>query len=292
MGSYDGAEICELVGLYILHKLGEKYGKERIGLYRDDGLACFKNTSGPEVERIRKAFIKLFKNEFSLNIVSDANIKVVNFLDLTLNLSTGKYEPYNKPDKKPLYINVKSNHPPNIIKNLPESISRRINKLSSDKTVFNNSKELFNNALFNSGFDHKIKFQPLTESKDLSRDKNRGRKIVWFNPPYSCNVATNIGKKFLLLLDKHFPKPHKLSKVFNRNNVKVSYSSMPNFASIINSHNKKILNENIAKPTSASCNCRVKASCPLDGNCLQSSLVYICKVATPKLQITTPTTSV
>ena len=82
MGSYDGAEYCELVGLYILHKLGEKYGKERIGLYRDDGLACFENTSGPEVEKIRKAFIKLFKNEFSLNIVSDANIKVVNFLGL------------------------------------------------------------------------------------------------------------------------------------------------------------------------------------------------------------------
>ena len=58
---------------------------------------------------------------------------------------------------------------------------------------------------------------------------------------------------------------------------------MPNFASIINSHNKKILNENIAKPTSASCNPRVNASCPLDGNCLQPSLVYICKAATPKI---------
>ena len=39
MGSYDGADICELFGLYILHKLGGKYGKIRIGLYRDDGLA-------------------------------------------------------------------------------------------------------------------------------------------------------------------------------------------------------------------------------------------------------------
>ena len=58
---------------------------------------------------------------------------------------------------------------------------------------------------------------------------------------------------------------------------------MPNFASKTNSHNKKILNENIAKPTSASCKCRVKASCPLDGSCLQSSLVYICKTATPKI---------
>ncbi len=39
MGSYDGAEICELVGLFILNKLGQKFGKENIGLYRDDGLA-------------------------------------------------------------------------------------------------------------------------------------------------------------------------------------------------------------------------------------------------------------
>ena len=97
---------------------------------------------------------------------------------------------------------MNSNHPPNIIKNLPKSISRRVNKLSSDKTVFNNSKVLFNSTLSNSGFDHKIKFQPLTENKDRSLNKNRGQKTAWFNPPYSCNVATNI--KFLLLLDKHF----------------------------------------------------------------------------------------
>ena len=68
------------------------------------------------------------------------------------------------------------------LKNLPESISQRINKLSSDKTVFNNSKKLFNNALSNSEFDHKIKFYPLTENKDRSRNKNRGRKIHGSTP--------------------------------------------------------------------------------------------------------------
>ena len=169
-------------------------------------------------------------NEF--NIVSETNIKVVNFLDLTLNLSTGKYKPNNKPDIKPIYINVNSNHPPHIIKNLPENISRRINKVSSDKTVLKNSRKLFKNTLSNSGFYYIITFQLLAKNKDRSRNKNRGRKIVSFNPSYSCNVATNIGKKLLLLLDKHFPKAHKLSKVFNRNNVKVncsSMSSMPNF---------------------------------------------------------------
>ena len=39
MGSYDGAEICELVGLYILNKISAIFGKNRVGLYRDDGLA-------------------------------------------------------------------------------------------------------------------------------------------------------------------------------------------------------------------------------------------------------------
>ena len=45
MGSFDGTELCELVGLCILHILGGKYAKHRIGLYRDDGLACFGHTS-------------------------------------------------------------------------------------------------------------------------------------------------------------------------------------------------------------------------------------------------------
>ena len=68
MGGFDGAQLCELVDLYILHILGEKYGKHRIGLYRDDGLACFGYTSGPQADRIRKDFIKIFKGDFDLSI--------------------------------------------------------------------------------------------------------------------------------------------------------------------------------------------------------------------------------
>ena len=116
--SFDGAELCKLVGLYILHILGEKYGKHRIGLYRDDGLACFGYTSGPQADRIRKDFIKIFKEDFDLSITCETNLKAVNFLDETLNLTTGKYQPYNKPDNNSLYIDIFSNHPPNKIKNL------------------------------------------------------------------------------------------------------------------------------------------------------------------------------
>ena len=42
MGSFAGKEICEIVGVYILNVLREKYGKERVGLCRDNSLVNFK----------------------------------------------------------------------------------------------------------------------------------------------------------------------------------------------------------------------------------------------------------
>ena len=134
MGSFDSAEICDLLGLYILYILSTKYGRNLTGIYRDDGLACFKNVSDSQVDRIRKDFINIFRKEFQLSIVCETNFKIVNFLDVTLDITTGKYKPYNKPGNIPLYIKIESSHPPNIIKNLPKSISRHINKLSSDKS--------------------------------------------------------------------------------------------------------------------------------------------------------------
>ena len=56
MGAYDGAEVCELVGTFLLYTLAQKYPKENMGLYRDDGLSEFKDTSGPKNERIKKDF--------------------------------------------------------------------------------------------------------------------------------------------------------------------------------------------------------------------------------------------
>ena len=89
----------------------------------------------------------------------ESNLKAVNFLDRSLNLTSGKYQPYNKPSNNPLYINILSNYPPNIIKNLPDNISKRINNLSANETTFNKSKDLYNNALVESGFEYKIIFQ-------------------------------------------------------------------------------------------------------------------------------------
>ena len=91
------------------------------------------------------------------------------------------------------------------------------------------------------------------------------------------NVETNIGKTFLKLIDKHFPKTNKFHKIFNRNNVKVSYSCLPNFANIIKSHNNRILSEEKTQDQ-PKCNCRQKDTCPLEGHCLDKELIYQCNL--------------
>ena len=53
------------------------------------------------------------------------------------------------------------------------------------------------------------------------------RNIIWFNLPFNKNVLTNIGRAFIIFVDKCFPTGHKLRKVFNKNTVKLSYSCTP-----------------------------------------------------------------
>ena len=72
---------------------------------------------------------------------------------------------------------------------------------------------------------------------------SRNRKFIWFNPPYSINVKTNIDEVFLKLVRKHFPRSHKLSKIFNLDTIKISYSSMSNVKNLIKQHNSKTLNK-------------------------------------------------
>ena len=268
MGSFDGAEVCELVGLYLLDKLSKLLGKDNVGLYRDDGLAAVKSTSGPVLDKMKKNIITLFKNE-DLGITIDTNLIEPDFLDVTFNLATGKFFPYRKPNNIPLYINVKSNHPPSIIKDLPNMINKRLSDLSCNKEEFDKAKPLYEKSLHESGYKTSMSYA----QTEVKNSRNRSRNIIWFNPPFSQNVKTNIGKLFLKLVKKHFPKHHRLHKLFNPNTVKLSYSCMSNMSSFIKEHNSNIL----SSPTNTeerSCNCRNKENCPLDGSCLKTCIVY------------------
>ena len=93
MGSFDGAETCELVGLSLLSQL--THLDINVGLYRDDGLAT-RTKSPKQVEAIKKEMCKIFKHN-SLQITIEANKKkVVDFLDIKLDLRTAINKPYKK----------------------------------------------------------------------------------------------------------------------------------------------------------------------------------------------------
>ncbi len=109
--------------------------------------------------------------------------------------------------------------------------------------------------------------------------KRRKRQIIWFNPPFNKNVTTNIGQKFFQLLSKHFPPSNKYSKIFNRNTVKLSYSCTPNVGVLMKQSNAatmrkfETIEENNVKQTKK-CNCKDSKVCPLNGSCLESTVVY------------------
>ena len=103
MGSFDGAEVCELVGLYIQLNLENLPPKTNFGLYRHDGLILSRNFNGQQMDKKRKTIIKIFRDiGFSIDI--QTNLKGVDFLDVSLNLQNGTCRPYKKPNDKLFYI--------------------------------------------------------------------------------------------------------------------------------------------------------------------------------------------
>ena len=93
--SYDGAEICELVGLYLLNRLSTVIERSSIGLYREDRLVAINNANSSKFERIKKDVIALFK-EKGLSITIETNLIETYFLGITFNLARKKYFPFRK----------------------------------------------------------------------------------------------------------------------------------------------------------------------------------------------------
>ena len=217
-------------------------------------------------------YTKIFK-DCGLNITIKMNLKTVNFLDIRFDLVNNTYQPYRKPNNEPVHIHKQSNHPPNILKELPKSINKRISYISCDEHVFNNAKETYEKALESSGFTEKLTYIQPNEQNQNNREtkKKRKRKNIWFNPLFSLNIKTNVGKLFFKILRKNFPKTNPLSKILNKNTVKISYSCTRNMKSIISGHNKQVLHP---KPTTKGCNSRDKNTCPLDNKCFTPKVIY------------------
>ena len=273
MGCFDGAEICELVGLYLLHKLTTGvdaiFEKDKVGIYRDDGLAIIKiNQGGRTSERKIKWKQNSTFNSENLKIAVEPATQVTDYLDVKLNLSNHTHDPFRKPNDTPSYINVHSNHPKHIIEYIPKMIEQRLSLLSSNEEIFERNKAPYEKTLYDSGYKSNLKYQ----GKETTKKKNRSKKIILFIPPYSKSIKTNVIKEFLNLIDKYFPKGNKLYKCFNRSNMKATYCSLTNMKEHIGKYNSKVLNIN-AKGDHGR-NCRNKAICPLPNNCNQTNVVY------------------
>ena len=130
------------------------------------------------------------------------HMKLVNYLDVKLNLNNSNYKPYHKPGNEILYIHKDSNHPLSILNQIPKSIEKRISTLSSNETIFNKSKEIYQKTLEKSGYRQTLKYHPSNESVSNNK-RNRKQNVIWFNSPFSANVKTNFRNYFLSLIRKH-----------------------------------------------------------------------------------------
>ena len=162
-------------------------------------------------------------------------------------------------------------------------IEQRISNLSSTEEIFDTNKVPYEEALKSSGYRYKA-----TEDRDVNLKyqkpgtttrKRKPRKVMYFNPPFSRSVKTNVIKLFLNLIDKHFPKGHKLHKCFNRNTVKATYCTMSNMKDKIGNHNGKILSKKGELPLDDNGNvincCQDGLNCPLQPDrCDQTNVIY------------------
>ena len=182
-----------------------------------------------------------------------------------------------KKGDKPIYVNARSNHPPKIIKNIPVGINKRLCEISSNEEVFELAAPPYQAELNRCNYDHILKFSP-PEDKSPQQRRKRCKQCSWFNPPYSINVETNVGKIFLELLDEHFPPGHILRSIMNRNSVKISYRCLSNMGSLVAKHNSKVFRKAAGNqaPPPPRCNCQKskKKDCPMPGACNQTGVVY------------------
>ena len=94
-----------------MYKISNLFDGE-VGLYRDDGLAILRNKSLSDANRLAKKLHAEF-NRLGLRITVYQGLKVINFLEVTLDLNNGSYHPYIKPNNQTKYVNKRCSHPKN-----------------------------------------------------------------------------------------------------------------------------------------------------------------------------------
>ena len=185
---------------------------------------------------------KLF-NGFGFKLEIQTNLKITDYLDITLNLYNGTVSSYRKQNQNPRYVNMVSNHPTQVFKYIPNGIEHRPSTNSSNIDIFEESKQDYEKGLKYSGYNVKLSYKNSIETSNTHKRKNRPRRILWFTRSYNMEGVNKLGSEFFKLLKRNFPVINPLHKIFDKNNIKLSYSCMPNINSIIDKYNIMKLNK-------------------------------------------------
>ena len=126
---------------------------------------------------------------------------------------------------------------------IPYKLSRRFQGIlkkdflayHQQKKIFENWKDIYKLPLLQFGYKENLN---CTEKNNKIDQKTQNCIILWFNPPYSKSVKTNIDNLYLCLISKPFPPTHKYRKIFNGNTIKINYTCMSNIKSKISNIKK------------------------------------------------------
>ena len=105
--------------------------------------------------------------------MAESNLRIVTYLDVTLNLNNGSFKPYHKPGDIIQYINKESNHPPSIIKHLPASIEKRLSNNSPDERIFKEAAIYYEDTLNKAGYINKLVYHTPRASNQENKNENR-----------------------------------------------------------------------------------------------------------------------
>ena len=114
-----------------------------------------------------------------------SNINIANFL----NLSDNSYGSLLKIDQYPSYINVNSNHPNAIFKQVPKAVNTRIRRLSLNQKIFHESSKMYIEALKNGGFKEEFTNLELKVPNNINDNYNlcMNNEITDSNNKVNCH---------------------------------------------------------------------------------------------------------
>ena len=140
------------------------------GLYHYDGLIIVDKSTPKKCDDIRKRLHRLF-DEFGFRLDIQTDLKITDYLDVTLNLYSETVSPFRKRNQDLRYVDWGSNHPTQVFKHVPKGIEHRLSNNSSNKEIFERSKQEYEEGLKNDGYRIKLEYRDREESNTQKKEK-------------------------------------------------------------------------------------------------------------------------